>query len=52
MTPSSFWNPECGWNARVPQQRIGNGYKNLIAILKLTADLSTPNVTRPEARDL
>ncbi len=30
MTPSSFWNPECGWNARVPQQVLENGYKNLI----------------------
>ena len=30
LRPKSFWNPECGWRACVPQQVIDNGYTNLI----------------------
>ncbi|MBN1543188.1 hypothetical protein JW992_13680, partial [candidate division KSB1 bacterium] len=30
LAPTSFWNPECGWNTHVPHQVLENGYQNLI----------------------
>ncbi len=30
MQPRSFWNPECGWCAYVPQQVVEAGYENMI----------------------
>ena len=30
MRPASFWNPECGWAAQVPEIVAESGYRNLI----------------------
>ena len=30
ITPTSFWNPECGWRSFVPDQVTACGYQNLL----------------------
>ncbi len=50
MQPKSFWNPECGWRAYVPEQAVECGYKNMIgdfeAYSRSTGPDGKPN--RPE----
>jgi alpha-amylase/alpha-mannosidase (GH57 family) len=50
LTPSSFWNPECGWRSYVPKQVAETGYTNLIGDFEAYSRSRTPGGTpnRPE----
>ncbi len=50
LSPTSFWNPECGWRSYVPRQVVAAGYQNLVADFEAYSVAKKPDGSpqRPE----